>query len=99
MSGGTKAQTRADRDALARLPDGWFFVNEVSFMVRNPRWRCDRLVEFKLLESEVTRVGDGILDLEMRYRKIPGPSQEELARRHQMATAALVTLKKEDRGR
>ena len=59
-----KAITKADRDALARLPEGcWFFIDQVSYMVRNPRWRCDRLTDFGLLESEVVK---------QRYESIPG---------------------------
>lgn len=46
--------TKADMEALARLPqEGWFDIRAVSYMVRNPRYRCDRLVEKGLLESRV----------------------------------------------
>lgn len=47
--------TRADREALARLPEGteWFEIHQVSFMVQNPTWRCDRLVTMGVLEKDV----------------------------------------------
>ncbi len=51
------------------MPEGWFFVHDLSFMIRNPRWRCDRLVGLKALESEV--VGDDLRELKTRYRKLP----------------------------
>jgi hypothetical protein len=60
--------SEADRHALSRLPDnGWFCVGDVSYMVRNPRYRCDRLVEKGALEDRV--VGE-IPHLHTEYRKL-----------------------------
>ena len=45
--------TKADTEALARLPDGWFALEAVSWQVRRPRFRCDRLVAAGALEWRV----------------------------------------------
>lgn len=51
---GSAPLTEGDKAALALLPtDGWFPVWAVNYMVKNPRWRCDRLVERGALESRV----------------------------------------------
>jgi hypothetical protein len=48
----TKTLTAVDKDALRRLPEGWFELNQVSYIVRNPRYRCDRLVDRGVLERK-----------------------------------------------
>lgn len=60
--------SRADEDALKRLPDGWFAVHEVHFMVRNPRYRCDRLVGKGKLEKRI--VGEWP-NIETQWKKTP----------------------------
>ena len=51
---GSASLSAADNAALARLPDGrWFGLRDVTYMVKNPRWRCDRLAEKGVLESRV----------------------------------------------
>ena len=47
------ALTKADTDALKQLPAGWFTIHRVPFMVKNPRYRCDRLTMRGMLESRV----------------------------------------------
>jgi hypothetical protein len=65
---GESQLTEADRRALERLPDGdWFSIHEVSYMVRCPRYRCDRLVEKGALEWRVT--GE-YPHLESEYKKL-----------------------------
>lgn len=60
--------THADKDALERMPaKKWFKIGELSFMIRNRRWRCDRLTAFGLLESKV--VGSFPYELETVFRK------------------------------
>lgn len=59
--------SKADLDAYQRMPSGWFVVGDLSFMIRNPRWRCDRLVGLKALESEVLSTPT----IHTRYRKLP----------------------------
>lgn len=64
-----KPLTPADRDALQRLPKGWFEARDVPFMVRNARFRRDRLVERKKLERRV--VGGDFFDLRTQFRRLP----------------------------
>lgn len=53
-SAGSAALTDADRYALKRLPDeGWFNLTAVPYTVKNPRFRCDRLVKLGALKSRV----------------------------------------------
>lgn len=67
MIAGNKALTPADKDALKRMPDGiWFGWVGLDFMIRNPRYRCDRLANAHVLERRV--VGD-FPDLRTEYRK------------------------------
>lgn len=64
------ALTRADKDALARMPDNdWFGIDDLSFMIRNPRWRCDRLTAAGYLKSKV--IGEYPNELKTVYRKKP----------------------------
>lgn len=52
---GVEPLTKADEAAFAILPaEGWFSIHKVPYLVRNPRWRCDRLVEKGVLESRVS---------------------------------------------
>lgn len=45
----------ADVKALERMPDeGWFDINDLPYSIRCPRYRCDRLVERGVLETQVT---------------------------------------------
>jgi hypothetical protein len=60
--------SKADMDALARMPEGWFCVDEVPYMVRCPGYRCQRLEKRGKLESRV--VGDNPRELTREYRKI-----------------------------
>ena len=49
-----KALTKADEETLQRFPDGrWFNLYDVGPYVKNPRYRCERLVERGKLESRV----------------------------------------------
>lgn len=52
--------SRSDAAALMLLPDGWFPIHKVSYRVRNPRWRCDRLVELGALERRVSGRPPGV---------------------------------------
>lgn len=70
MSDEQQQATPADLKALERLPEGvWFFVDQVHFMVINPRWRCDRLKARGFLESEVVESKSGALVT--RFRRLP----------------------------
>ncbi len=60
--------TEADKKAMAMLPDGWFFPeHDCTFLIRSPRYRCQRLEEAGILESKVE--GDDIRNLRTLYRK------------------------------
>ena len=59
--------TEADEDALRRMPEGWFSVRAVPYMVRNARYRCDRLEVRGKLKSRV--VGE-FPDIETQWIKI-----------------------------
>lgn len=49
-----RALTRADREALARLPKpDWFDWDKLHHMVKRPQYRCDRLVQLGVLETRV----------------------------------------------
>ena len=65
----TSELTRADTDAMARLPDGWFRVDAVPFIVKRPRWRCDRLVSLGLLDGRTLRDFAGVYGYDVEYRK------------------------------
>lgn len=43
----------ADWAALAVMPTGWFEVCDVPYTVRSPHYRCQRLLDRKLLEQRV----------------------------------------------
>lgn len=59
--------TAADEDAIKRLPDGdWFGLESVTYMVRRPYWRCERLVKMGLLEGRLTGT---FPDTKTQYRK------------------------------
>jgi hypothetical protein len=61
---------------MKRLPDGeWFGLRSVPFMVRNPRWRCDRLTEKGALESRI--VGEWP-HTNPEWRKTPNEKGERL---------------------
>lgn len=64
----SQSLSEADRHALSKLPDNdWFGIDGVSYTVRSPRYRCDRLVEKGILENRV--VGD-VPHLRTEYRKL-----------------------------
>lgn len=63
--------SRADLEAYDRLPDGWFDLHAVPYQVRNPRWRCDRLVGLRALESRVVGSISDPSSLHPEYRKLP----------------------------
>lgn len=64
-----KALTEADEKTLQRLPDDrWFGLYDVHYGIKNPYYRCERLVERGKLESRV--VGD-MSDLTREWRKVP----------------------------
>lgn len=65
--------TDADRYALKHLPAGWFGLRRIPFLVRNPRWRCERLTEKGMLESRV--VGKWP-DTEAQWRKTPNAEMQ-----------------------
>lgn len=62
------AFTRADYEALKRLPEGWFSLRQVPWQIQNPNFRCRRLADKGALESRV--VGE-IPDIETQWRKTP----------------------------
>jgi hypothetical protein len=66
------ALTAADKAALEWLPADWFGLNKVTFRVRNPRWRCDRLTQKGMLESRV--IGE-YPDIQSQWRKTPHRSR------------------------
>lgn len=43
--------TAADKDALLRMPDGWFYAEDLPYMVKRPRYRCERLEKMGCLIS------------------------------------------------
>lgn len=45
--------TDADRKALERLPDGWFKRDDVSYIVRCPEYRLQRLVDRGKVERKI----------------------------------------------
>lgn len=63
----TEKLTKADKDALSLMPDEWFSPDNLHHMIRNPRFRCDRLRDMGLLEW---RVVGALPDLKSEYRKI-----------------------------
>lgn len=58
--------TKSDAEALSLLPEGWFNVHDISYRVRNPRWRCDRLAAKGALEH---RVSGRVPTLHSEWRK------------------------------
>ena len=46
--------TPADKDALERMPDGWFRPCDLPFIVRSPDYRCQRLLAAGMLVSRFT---------------------------------------------
>lgn len=63
--------SKADLAAYQRMPEGWFLPTNLDSMIRNPRWRCERLEGLRALESQV--VGD-VADpssIKTQYRKLP----------------------------
>lgn len=74
----------ADRAAYDRMPSGWFFPDELDFVIRNPRWRCDRLVGLRALESDVVGDISDLRSIKTRYRKLPlSPNVASEPRRHE----------------
>lgn len=75
-----KELTRADRDALSRMPDDkWFHPLELDYMVRSARWRCDRLTSMGLLKSTV--VGTTMENVRTLFWKFSDLELELIARR------------------
>jgi hypothetical protein len=58
--------TKADADALALMPDCWFYAHSLPHMVRRADWRCERLVSLGQLER---RIDDAAETLRWEYRK------------------------------
>jgi len=58
--------TRADREALKKMPDLWFEPRELPSIVKNPWFRCERLERFGLLFTQV--VGE-YPNLKRMYKK------------------------------
>jgi hypothetical protein len=56
--------TSGDRSALRFMPAGWFKTGELPLNVRRPKWRCKRLLDLGLLETESTMIGG------KKYRKV-----------------------------
>jgi hypothetical protein len=64
----TLTMTEADKAALERCPDGWFVSQCVELLyTKNADYRCGRLVERGMLETDV--VGD-YPNLQRLYRKV-----------------------------
>ena len=61
--------TKADKEALAKMPDGWFEATNLSCQITRPWYRCDRLHKAGALEFRV--VGQ-FPDLLAEYRKTSG---------------------------
>jgi hypothetical protein len=74
---GERNQTLSPADiyALKHLPSGLFHIGQVSYLVRRPRWRCDRLVQMGFLWKEVVREDYGTMSgafgYQTYYRKTP----------------------------
>ena len=39
-----------DKDALHYMPNGWFYWQDVDYMVRRPQYRCRRLAKIGVLK-------------------------------------------------
>jgi len=42
--------TKADKDALHYMPNGWFYWRDIDYMVRRPQYRCRRLARIGALK-------------------------------------------------
>jgi hypothetical protein len=62
-----KEVTKADREAYARLPDGWFEWFDIPAVIRCPEFRLKRLVERGMAED---RIEGKYPDSTRLYRKI-----------------------------
>ena len=60
--------TKADREALYRMPEGWFDSDDLFPGVRRGAYRCDRLHKLGYLDYDVIGTYP---HLESRYRKKP----------------------------
>ena len=48
--------TEADKDALNRMPDGWFEALSLPYMVKRPTYRCERLEKAGFISSRIVGV-------------------------------------------
>jgi len=62
--------TKADRDALEAMPDGWFVPIDLPHWITRPIYRCDRLAKSGQLEWRVVGTFPA---LESQYRRVIPP--------------------------
>jgi hypothetical protein len=66
--------TKADREAYAKLPDGWFEWFDIPTVIRCPEFRLKRLVERGMAED---RIEGKYPDITRLYRKIRSNPNEQ----------------------